>query len=48
MRERGLEWLFRLMQEPRLWRHYLVNGLEFVLNMTTESFIDAYVLKEET
>ena len=31
MRENGLEWLFRLLQEPRrLWRRYLVNGSEFV------------------
>jgi N-acetylglucosaminyldiphosphoundecaprenol N-acetyl-beta-D-mannosaminyltransferase len=31
MRENGLEWLFRLFQEPRrLWRRYLVNGSEFV------------------
>lgn len=30
MRENGLEWLFRLMQEPRrLWRRYLVYGAEF-------------------
>jgi N-acetylglucosaminyldiphosphoundecaprenol N-acetyl-beta-D-mannosaminyltransferase len=30
MRERGLEWLFRLMMEPRrLWRRYLVHGGEF-------------------
>ena len=31
MREHGLEWLFRLIQEPRrLWRRYLVCGPEFV------------------
>ena len=31
MRERGLEWLFRLGQEPkRLWRRYLICGPEFV------------------
>ena len=37
MRERGLEWLFRLMQEPRrLWRRYLIYGSEFVLNVTAE------------
>ena len=30
MRENGLEWLFRLLQEPRrLWKRYLVNGSEF-------------------
>src|SRR5579871_1960963 len=31
MRERGLEWLFRLLQEPRrLWRRYLVYGAQFI------------------
>lgn len=30
MREHGLEWLFRLLQEPRrLWRRYLIHGTEF-------------------
>jgi N-acetylglucosaminyldiphosphoundecaprenol N-acetyl-beta-D-mannosaminyltransferase len=31
MREHGLEWLFRLFQEPRrLWRRYILYGSEFV------------------
>ncbi len=31
MREHGLEWSFRLWQEPRrLWRRYLIYGSEFV------------------
>lgn len=31
MRERGLEWFFRLAQEPRrLWRRYLVSGSKFL------------------
>jgi N-acetylglucosaminyldiphosphoundecaprenol N-acetyl-beta-D-mannosaminyltransferase len=31
MQEHGLEWLFRLQQEPRrLWKRYLVGGSEFV------------------
>jgi exopolysaccharide biosynthesis WecB/TagA/CpsF family protein len=31
MREHGLEWLFRLLQEPRrLWRRYLIYGAEFI------------------
>jgi N-acetylglucosaminyldiphosphoundecaprenol N-acetyl-beta-D-mannosaminyltransferase len=31
MQEHGLEWLFRLLQEPRrLWKRYLVGGSEFV------------------
>jgi N-acetylglucosaminyldiphosphoundecaprenol N-acetyl-beta-D-mannosaminyltransferase len=34
MREHGLEWLFRLVKEPRrLWRRYLVYGSEFVFNV---------------
>ena len=37
MREHGLEWLFRLMLEPRrLWRRYLVYGSEFVLSLILE------------
>lgn len=37
MREAGLEWLFRLLSEPRrLWRRYLVNNTLFIL----------YVLKD--
>jgi len=31
MREHGLEWFFRLLQEPRrLWRRYLVYGTQFI------------------
>jgi N-acetylglucosaminyldiphosphoundecaprenol N-acetyl-beta-D-mannosaminyltransferase len=38
MRENGLEWLFRLLHEPRrLWRRYLVYGSEFVLSVLLES-----------
>ena len=37
MRENGLEWLFRLIQEPkRLWRRYLVQGSAFVWNASLE------------
>lgn len=37
MREHGLEWSFRLWQEPRrLWRRYLVYGSEFVWNVAWE------------
>ncbi|CAB4722707.1 unannotated protein [freshwater metagenome] len=32
MQKRGLEWLFRLMTEPRrLWRRYLIGNVEFVI-----------------
>lgn len=37
MRENGLEWLFRLLAEPRrLWRRYLVNGSKFVWSVVLE------------
>ena len=38
MRENGLEWLFRLVKEPRrLWRRYLVYGSEFAVLVMLES-----------
>ena len=38
MREHGLEWLFRLVREPRrLWRRYLINGPKFVWLVVLES-----------
>jgi len=38
MREHGLEWLFRLVQEPRrLWRRYLIDGARFVAYLGLES-----------
>ena len=37
MREHGLEWAFRLVQEPRrLWRRYLLNGSGFVWQVALE------------
>ncbi len=37
MREHGLEWLYRLIAEPRrLWRRYVVFGSIFVWNVTME------------
>lgn len=37
MRENGLEWLFRLVAEPRrLWRRYVLNGSHFVWNVLLE------------
>ena len=39
MREHGLEWLFRLLQEPkRLWRRYLVQGSQFIIYLVIECF----------
>jgi N-acetylglucosaminyldiphosphoundecaprenol N-acetyl-beta-D-mannosaminyltransferase len=38
MREGGLEWLFRLRQEPRrLWRRYLIYGSEFAWKASLEA-----------
>jgi N-acetylglucosaminyldiphosphoundecaprenol N-acetyl-beta-D-mannosaminyltransferase len=38
MREHGFEWLFRLLQEPRrLWRRYLIYGLQFIAYLGLES-----------
>jgi N-acetylglucosaminyldiphosphoundecaprenol N-acetyl-beta-D-mannosaminyltransferase len=37
MQENGLEWLFRLMQEPRrLWRRYLLLGSKFACEVLLE------------
>jgi N-acetylglucosaminyldiphosphoundecaprenol N-acetyl-beta-D-mannosaminyltransferase len=37
MREHGLEWIFRLAQEPRrLWRRYLIYGSEFLFYVSLE------------
>ncbi len=39
MREHGLEWFFRLVQEPkRLWRRYLIYGSRFVFYVSLELF----------
>ena len=31
MQKTGLEWLFRLAQEPRLWRRYAWNNPAFLV-----------------
>jgi N-acetylglucosaminyldiphosphoundecaprenol N-acetyl-beta-D-mannosaminyltransferase len=36
MQGRGLEWLFRLSQDPRLWRRYLVTNPWFVWQVIRE------------
>jgi N-acetylglucosaminyldiphosphoundecaprenol N-acetyl-beta-D-mannosaminyltransferase len=37
MREHGLEWFYRLVQEPkRLWRRYVLYGSEFVFCVTLD------------
>jgi N-acetylglucosaminyldiphosphoundecaprenol N-acetyl-beta-D-mannosaminyltransferase len=38
MREHGLEWFFRLLQEPRrLWRRYVLYGTEFLFWIILET-----------
>jgi N-acetylglucosaminyldiphosphoundecaprenol N-acetyl-beta-D-mannosaminyltransferase len=38
MREHGLEWLFRLVREPRrLWKRYLVYNTGFVMHIVLEA-----------
>ena len=37
LRDHGLEWLFRLLQEPRrLWRRYLIYGPQFIAYLALE------------
>lgn len=37
MQENGLEWLYRLIKEPRrLWRRYLIGGSKFALGLVRE------------
>lgn len=36
MQDRGLEWLFRLLAEPRLWRRYLLLNPLYVLLVTLQ------------
>lgn len=39
MQRRGLEWLFRLISEPRrLWRRYLIGNIEFIAIVTAQWF----------
>ena len=40
MQERGLEWLFRLLQEPeRMWKRYLVTNTKFAFLLIKESIL---------
>jgi len=39
MQNRGLEWVFRLIQEPkRMWRRYLIGNNKFLLKVIKERF----------
>ena len=47
MRENGLEWLFRLVNEPRrLWRRYLVLGSSFAANVVLDVLKDRIEIPE--
>ena len=36
--EHGLEWLYRLIKEPkRMWRRYIIGNALFLRNMTKEA-----------
>jgi len=40
MQKNGLEWLFRLIKEPRrMWRRYIIGNLKFVLYILKEKLI---------
>ncbi len=40
MQKVGLEWLYRLMQEPqRLWKRYLVTNLQFIYRLLIQGFL---------
>lgn len=37
--EHGLEWLYRLIKEPkRMWRRYIIGNCLFLWNITKEKF----------
>jgi N-acetylglucosaminyldiphosphoundecaprenol N-acetyl-beta-D-mannosaminyltransferase len=39
MRQLGLEWVFRLMLEPRrLWRRYLAGNLRFLIAIARSDY----------
>lgn len=39
----GLEWLYRLLQEPhRLWKRYLIGNMQFLRNIIKEYFLDRH------
>ena len=46
MQKNGLEWLYRLLQEPRrLWKRYFVTNSKFIYLLTTEKFKRVFKLK---
>jgi N-acetylglucosaminyldiphosphoundecaprenol N-acetyl-beta-D-mannosaminyltransferase len=44
MQHHGLEWLYRLLQEPhRLWRRYALTNTEFVLRLAHQLMIQSFM-----
>lgn len=40
MQQAGLEWLYRLIQEPqRLWKRYLVTNLQFIYRLLRQGYL---------
>ncbi len=47
MRQRGMEWLYRLLQEPRrLWRRYLIGNLSFLFRVLWTVIISSKFFKQ--
>ncbi len=47
MRQRGMEWIYRLFQEPRrLWRRYLIGNLAFLFRVLWTVIISSKFLKQ--
>ena len=43
MQNNGLEWLYRLLQEPRrMWRRYLVGNSEFIYLILKEKYVQTF------
>jgi len=48
MQEHGLEWLFRLIVEPRrLWRRYIINGSKFAWAVCLEHIVPKVLRQEQ-
>lgn len=48
MQNAGLEWLFRLIQEPgRLWKRYLINNTLFIILLIKEGLVHLFFRRRE-
>lgn len=49
MRENGLEWFFRLINEPqRLWKRYIIDGTLFIYKAGIEAIMQKYCIMKES